>query len=408
MAEANLLPAPPKKVIIYLSSCASVDYFSSLFPSFLPKCYLLIPLHGKQSSNVRSKNFEKFTFSYSQRAILLTTDLAARGLDIPAVDLVIQLDGPSTDPKVFLHRCGRAGRAGRRGMAILFLSPGREEEYIDFLSVRKTPVTKHPLSPAPTDISKSNNNKEIINSETGRIVHAMRETVRTDRALWEKGIKAFVSHVRAYTKHMTQSIFRVKDMDWHSLVEAYALLTLPSMPELRRLFTTPTLSDSTALPSQPQSQLQSESQPQAQAQSQARLLLPFPITLPSIDLRKLAYKDPAREKARLDALAAGAGSYSSGCISVEEVAKRKADWGRRVESRKRNASWSAQREVKEKGEQRKEKREQKRRKRMPEAEQQREREWRELVEEVKKSKRAKEVDVESRLKIEGLEATSGE
>ena len=151
-------------------------------------------------------------------------------MDIPAVDLIIQLDGPPTDPKVFLHRCGRAGRAGRRGMAVLFLSPGREEEYIDFLAVRKTPVTEHPLvhfapPPSPTDCCSSNKGNDdikriIIDCETGKIVHAMRETVRTDRAIWEKGIKAFVSHVRAYTKHMTQSIFRVKDIDWNSLVEA--------------------------------------------------------------------------------------------------------------------------------------------------------------------------------------------
>ena len=178
----------------------------------------------------------------------------------------------------------------------------------------------------------------------------------------------------------------VQDMQW--VVEAYALLTLPSMPELRGLIT-PTPSDSTVLPSQPLSQ----SQPQAQ--------LPSPITLPPIDLRKLPYKDPAREKARLDALAAGAGPYSGGGISAEEVAKRKADWERRVESRKRNTSWSAQREGKEKGELR---RERKRRKRIlsrSEAEQEREREWRELVEEVKKNrKRASEAEVDSMLRIE--------
>ena len=50
------------------------------------------------------------------------------------VDLVVQIDPPS-DPKVFLHRCGRAGRAGRRGLAVTFLTPGREEDYVSFLAV---------------------------------------------------------------------------------------------------------------------------------------------------------------------------------------------------------------------------------------------------------------------------------
>lgn len=322
-------------------------------------------------------------------------------------------------------------------MAVLFLSPGREEEYIDFLAVRKTPVTEHPLvhfapPPSPTDCCSSNKGNDdikriIIDCETGKIVHAMRETVRTDRAIWEKGIKAFVSHVRAYTKHMTQSIFRVKDIDWNSLVEAYALLTLPSMPELRGLITPP----STVLPSelqQPQSQAQCQAQAQAQAQAQTQPLPPSTlITLPPINLRSLPYKDPAREKARLDALlAAGAGAgvgpynnnNNSGTISsAEEVAKRKADWEKRVESRKRNTPWSAQREGKEKGEQRREKKRVKRMLGRSEAEQEREREWRELVEEVKKSRRAKEaeaevaemeMEMEGGLRMEELAATSRE
>src|SRR5690606_34708637 len=91
----------------------------------------LVPLHGKLAASVRTKNFETFTKSTSP-SILLTTDLAARGLDIPQVDLVIQMDAPS-DPKSFLHRAGRAGRAGRKGLAILFLGEGREKEYVDFL-----------------------------------------------------------------------------------------------------------------------------------------------------------------------------------------------------------------------------------------------------------------------------------
>jgi len=115
--NSNLLPTPPKKVIIYLSSCASVDYFSHIFQSFLPKSYLLIPLHRKQSPNTgtQSKSFAKFIGSFIKKHSTHT----ARGLDIPAVDLVVQLDGPPTDPKVFLHRCGRAGRGAERNCCLV-------------------------------------------------------------------------------------------------------------------------------------------------------------------------------------------------------------------------------------------------------------------------------------------------
>lgn len=222
----------PQKTIIYLSNCASVDYFAHLFPSILPGPkaktggYHIIPLHGKQSPKIRQTNFTEFTTSTSP-CILLTTDLAARGLDIPEVDLVIQIDAP-TDPKVFLHRCGRAGRAGRKGLAILFLSKGREEGYIDFLEVRKTPVV-----PLALQAETYTGDTEPTEEEVKLVVDKMRAVVLRDRALHEKGMKAFVSYVKAYSKHQTTSIFRVKDIGWKDLAESFALLKMPRMPELR-------------------------------------------------------------------------------------------------------------------------------------------------------------------------------
>jgi len=367
--NSNLLPTPPKKVIIYLSSCASVDYFSSIFQSFIPKSYLLISLHGKQSPNTRSKSFTKFIGSHSQNSILLTTDLAARGLDIPAVDLVIQLDGPPTDPKAFLHRCGRAGRAGRRGIAVLFLSPGREEEYIDFLTIRKTPVKKFQLQ----SISE-----QAVEDETKEIVRGMREAVRKDRAIWEKGLKAFVSHVRAYSKHMTQSIFRTTDIDWAALVEAYALLTVPAMPELRSRQGAKKTGDGSAV----------ESTPEA-----------VTFNLAELDLKTFAYKDLTREKSRLAALGAGATPHG---ITPSEIARRTAAREKKEEARKRNAAWSNKRDGNEGKEERREKRKRKRELNRPEEEKVKEREWRELVEEVKKRK-MEGSKAEQGPKLEGLD-----
>lgn len=74
---------------------------------------------------------------------------------------------------------------------------------------------------------------EPSEEEVKTVVDKMRAVVLRDRALHEKGMKAFVSHVRAYSKHQTTSIFRVKDIVWRDLAESFALVRMPKMPELR-------------------------------------------------------------------------------------------------------------------------------------------------------------------------------
>jgi ATP-dependent RNA helicase DDX55/SPB4 len=247
----STLEPQPQKTILYLSTCYSVDYFQHILPELLPG-QTIVPLHGKHPDKVRRKNFAKFVDSVMP-SILLTTDVAARGLDIPSVDLVLQLDPPS-DPKTFIHRCGRAGRAGRKGLAVTFLTPGREEDYVEFLRVRQTPIT--PLtSPAI----------EVSDDEAEKTTKKMRKVVVTDRAIYDKAQRGFVSSIRAYSKHTASSIFRVADLQWDQLGNAWGLLRLPSMPELKKW------------------------------EGDRKLGL-------DIDFDKYAYKDKAREKQRLEEL----------------------------------------------------------------------------------------------------------
>ena len=219
------LDPTPQKTILYVSTCAAVDYFQHLLPAILQDTgklgFTVVPLHGKHPPAIRQKNFFRFS-NATAPTILLTTDVAARGLDIPQVDLVVQLDPPS-DPKVFLHRCGRAGRAGRRGLSVIFLEPGREEDYIPFLEVRKTPV-------APLTYPQIS----VHDEDATVAIAAMRKVVLGDRALHDKAQRAFVSWVKAYSKHHASSIFRVADLSWTELGNAWSLLQLPRMPELKR------------------------------------------------------------------------------------------------------------------------------------------------------------------------------
>src|SRR5690606_29554734 len=72
-------------------------------------------LHGDKDQKLRKQAIERFRQSHS--AILVATDVAARGLDIEALDLVVNFDMPRSGDD-YLHRVGRTGRAGAAGLAI--------------------------------------------------------------------------------------------------------------------------------------------------------------------------------------------------------------------------------------------------------------------------------------------------
>lgn len=325
----------PMKTIVFLSTCASVDYFQHILPAILPQDYIMIPLHGKHQPQVRQKNWARFLTS-SQPAILLTTDVAARGLDAQ-VDLSVQLE-PPTDVRVFMHRCGRTGRAGKRGLALVFLQPGKEEDYVQYLDIRKTPVT--PLTyPEIT----------VTDAEAVAATEKIRDIVKGDRGLYEKAQRAFPSFVRSYGKHQASSIFQVKDLDWEDLGRGWGLLRLPKMPELKGFAGDKTLGV-------------------------------------ALDWDTYAYKDKAREKARRAALEAATDA------STAERAGQAADAMR--QKRKRNAeAWSAKHEAEGmrgvRREKRQKKKEAERNSNMTEEEKLKARELDDLLAEVRRQNHAK-------------------
>jgi ATP-dependent RNA helicase DDX18/HAS1 len=135
-------------VIVFFSSCNSVKYHSELLNYIdLP----VLDLHGDQKQNKRTATF--FDFCSAQTGVLLCTDVAARGLDIPDVDWIVQFDPPD-EPKAYIHRVGRTARAGGRGRALLFLLP-QELAFLKYLkqakvrgSRRQQPCARPP-APAP-------------------------------------------------------------------------------------------------------------------------------------------------------------------------------------------------------------------------------------------------------------------
>lgn len=208
-----LLKNKTQKMIIYFMTCACVDYWGAVLPCLsLLKGFSLIPLHGQMKQKAREKALASFTSLSS--GILLCTDVAARGLDIPGVDCVVQYDPPQ-DPDMFIHRVGRTARMGRQGSAIVFLMP-KEEAYIEFLRIRRVPLVERECS-----------------DEVPNIIPQIRTAAKKDRAIMEKGLKAFVSYVRAYKEHRCSFIFRWKELEIGKLGMGHGLLQLPSMPEVK-------------------------------------------------------------------------------------------------------------------------------------------------------------------------------
>ncbi|KAI0807622.1 DEAD-domain-containing protein [Fomes fomentarius] len=225
------------RFIVYFATCACVDYFYRILTPLLPPNTTLFSLHGHLPPNARTKTLTNFTYSTalpSSPSILLATDVAARGLDLPDVDVVIQFD-PPTDTKSFSHRCGRTARAGRSGTAWVLLV-GREVDYVDFMAVRKIPLKARPrFLNDGTPASGDGMDMDFEDPEVSSVTETIRKKVLMDRALHDKAAKAFVSFVRAYSKHEASYIFRVKDLDFVGLAKSFGLLRLPRMPELKNI-----------------------------------------------------------------------------------------------------------------------------------------------------------------------------
>lgn len=105
-----------KTIIIFTRTKANAERISAL-ANLLE--FNATALHGDLNQNQRTGALD--LFKAGKRAILVATDVAARGLDIPSVDIVINYDIP-VDSKSYIHRVGRTARAGRSGKSISLVS----------------------------------------------------------------------------------------------------------------------------------------------------------------------------------------------------------------------------------------------------------------------------------------------
>jgi ATP-dependent RNA helicase DDX31/DBP7 len=127
-----------RKMLLFLSTRQEVQHFCEALTALWPGLpgigpdseHFIGSLHGGMGAQDRQKQWKSFAAASS--GLLLATDVAARGLDAPAVHVIVQCALPS-DPADYVHRAGRTARMGRRGTSILMLQP-HEQQYVSVLA----------------------------------------------------------------------------------------------------------------------------------------------------------------------------------------------------------------------------------------------------------------------------------
>ena len=163
-------------------------------------------LHGDIVQKQRELTLENFR--QGKFRCLVTTDVAARGLDIPEVDLVVQCEPPK-DIESYIHRSGRTGRAGRQGVCICFYKP--QQEYMLKLVERRAGIKFQRIGPPqPEDIIKASANDALtcIRAVPAEVLPYFREAA--EDLIEAKGaidaLAAALAHISGSTEIKTRSL----------------------------------------------------------------------------------------------------------------------------------------------------------------------------------------------------------
>lgn len=246
----RLAQTPECRVIVFLSCLDSVDFHFHVFTKggrtvrlakptkenpeatvdsagisapFLENA-LVFKLHGLLSQPVRTSTLSAFIKCPSP-AVLFCTDVAARGLDIPNISLVVEYDPPFLVDD-HLHRIGRLARVGADGHATLYLLPVEETYVLALRNVHKS-----------LDVIDY---KEVLKQFLGDKkddwdTHATTWHLNVERWLLEDeaakdlAVKGFTSHIRAYATHLNteKEFFNVKKIHLGHLAKSFGLRETP-------------------------------------------------------------------------------------------------------------------------------------------------------------------------------------
>lgn len=119
----------PGRIMVF---CRTRAYATSLAEAFAEAGIAAVPLHGDLGQAKRERNLARFASGKAN--VLVATDVAARGIHVDDVDLVVQADPPD-DHKTYLHRAGRTGRAGKPGLVITVIPRTRQKRTREMLEL---------------------------------------------------------------------------------------------------------------------------------------------------------------------------------------------------------------------------------------------------------------------------------
>jgi len=249
-----------RKIIVFFSTCDAVEFHYRLFrhTSWPPNASVgggagaiertpfidatMHKLHGNIAQKDRTRTF--FRFCNASEGILYCTDVAARGLDLPAVDYIIQYDPPD-DTNTYIHRVGRTARMGQKGQAVVFLQRS-EMEYVQVLESKGLSLSEIGVvailaelnedveeeargRAADEDDADDDDDKDDKLPPGQHLQNQFEALVMSDIELHEMARLSFLSGIRAYAAYpkSMKSIFHPKKLHLGHVAKSFGLREPP-------------------------------------------------------------------------------------------------------------------------------------------------------------------------------------
>ena len=222
------------KIIVFFSSKSSTELHCHLLESEVVKEHILstqsevYKLHGDMIPKERNEVFRKF--KRCKKGILLSTDVAARGLDLPRVNWIVQYSCP-TQIEDYIHRVGRTARIGSEGEALLFLLPS-EVKYISALEAKNIEIKKLGLFDILKYLDPKSGKKynqcsiERLATDVQNKLELLLDGNHDLKTVAENAFRSFIQAYAAYPSHLKE-IFHVKRLHLGHIAKSFALRAAP-------------------------------------------------------------------------------------------------------------------------------------------------------------------------------------
>lgn len=206
---------PQDQTVVFVATKHHAEYLTELLTTQGVSC---AHVYSALDHTARKINLAKFT--HGKCSALIVTDLAARGLDIPLLDNVINYSFPAKG-KLFLHRVGRVARAGRSGTAYSLVAPEEVPYLLDlhlFLGRSLTLARPHeePAGPAGGDGVLGRVPQSVVDDEDGSLRHTLEARLEL-RGLGRVADNAQRQYVRSRPAASPASIKRAKELELATL-----------------------------------------------------------------------------------------------------------------------------------------------------------------------------------------------